>query len=309
MSRARQTTVLAMGLSLMGIAAAETPGANTRTVLSSSAQQVEGREVTTYLATVESSDGQRPGGVVTLLDGDRPVASAAVNAQGKAELRQDSLSSGEHTLYAVYGGDSLRAGSKSEGLAVHSDASSEPDFTFAISPNSMTLKAGTSGTTTATITPLNGFTGFLSLSCSGLPIDEITCTFTPANVQVSSSASVTADLGVVTLASGGKASPSVISRVQGSKSPLMLAILLPGVVGLGLIGRKRKALGGGLLLVIVGLATVAGTSSCAARYRYLNHGPHDDGTPTGNYTLTVTAQTSNGVTATEHSTTLAVTVD
>jgi hypothetical protein len=52
-----------------------------------------------------------------------------------------------------------------------------------------------------------------------------------------------------------------------------------------------------------------GATACNARYDYYNHGPPiPPPTPAGTYTVTVTAQSSNGVTAITNSTTLALTV-
>jgi hypothetical protein len=95
----------------------------------------------------------------------------------------------------------------------------------------------------------------------------------------------------------------------GSRSPLVLAVLLPGIVGLGFLGRKRKLFGGATLLLMIGAVTLLGASACSARYRYLNHGPTFGGTAVGTYTIQVIAQTSNGVTASEHTQTLTLTVD
>ena len=64
------------------------------------------------------------------------------------------------------------------------------------------------------------------------------------------------------------------------------------------------------LLALVGVVGMLGTTACAARYNYFHHPPtYNGGTPLGSYTITVTAQTSNGVTATEHSVPLALTVN
>jgi hypothetical protein len=52
-----------------------------------------------------------------------------------------------------------------------------------------------------------------------------------------------------------------------------------------------------------------GTTACNPRYYYLNHGPiPNPPTPSGSYTVNVTAQSTNGITAITHSTTLALTV-
>jgi len=52
-----------------------------------------------------------------------------------------------------------------------------------------------------------------------------------------------------------------------------------------------------------------GTTACNSRYDYYNHGPPaNPATPAGTYTVYVTAQSSNGVTAITNSTTMALTV-
>ena len=303
---------LACTAGFAGLAAAEQNGQTTsHTSLSVVSGLVGNHTAAIFTATVKGANGAPATGVVTLVDeatGDRPIASAALDATGTASLPQDSLPKGDYQISAIYSGDSLRAESKSEFKNIHIETTAAtPDFSVAIAPTALTMAAGGSGTTKMTITPLNGFTGFLSLSCSGLPVDEISCTFTPINLQIIDTSAVTADLGVVTLAPGGKSAANHLN--DGNKgSPPMLAILLPGIAALGFIGRKRKLFGRIALLALVGVLTIATTTACAARYKYLNHGPIVGGTPPGNYTITVTAQTSNGVTATEHSTTLAVTV-
>jgi subtilase family serine protease len=45
----------------------------------------------------------------------------------------------------------------------------QPGFTLSASPDSLTLLQGASGSTTLTITPVNGFSGSVNLSASGLP--------------------------------------------------------------------------------------------------------------------------------------------
>ena len=52
-----------------------------------------------------------------------------------------------------------------------------------------------------------------------------------------------------------------------------------------------------------------GTTACNPRYNYEHHGPPlNPATPSGTYTIMVTAQSSNGVDAITNSTTLALTV-
>lgn len=300
----------------------------TRTTLQTASQQIGGHAVTTYSATVLGEDGSPATGIVTLVDHGRNLASAALDTNGKAAIRYDSLPGGDHFLEAIYSGDAAHAVSQSDSVKVHSDAvTGAPDFTIAINPTSLgTLTAGQSGAVTATITSVNQFTGFLSLSCAGAPIATgsstdngmpagVTCTFTPANLQVTSAIAdstnptVASSLTVQTTAPAGKSAENRAPLgLRDAGSPKLLAVLLPGAVGLGFLARKRKLVGRAVLLLILGTITLLGTSSCAARYKYLHHGPDVGGTAAGSYTLTVWAQTSNGVTASEHFTTLAFTV-
>jgi hypothetical protein len=49
------------------------------------------------------------------------------------------------------------------------NAPAQPDFSLSASPASLTVKQGTSGSSTITVTPSNGFTGSVTLSTSALP--------------------------------------------------------------------------------------------------------------------------------------------
>jgi hypothetical protein len=72
-----------------------------------------------------------------------------------------------------------------------------PDFTISLNPESLTVQQGSSGTTTLTITPQNGFTGTVSLSLvdgSGSPVPGIT--LSPTSVSVAGSGPVTQTLTV-----------------------------------------------------------------------------------------------------------------
>ena len=83
---------------------------------------------------------------------------------------------------------------------------SGPNFSISASPNTMTLRQGTSGTSTITVTPENGFAGTVSLSISGLP-NGVTASFNPASTAGTSAltliSSPTAAIGTFTLAVTG----------------------------------------------------------------------------------------------------------
>jgi hypothetical protein len=326
---------LAAGIAVVLAAAsviAQPAGITTHTTLETQSQQRNGRAITTYSATVLGEDGSPATGVVQLQERGRSLASAALDAEGKADIQIGEWTPGPHSLQVIYGGDASHAASQSDIVAVHANAATSAAPSFALSINPAALPAsgqklvpGNSGNVTATITSVNGFTGFVSLSCAGAPVSPgsytdnampvgVSCTFTPTNLQItsaiakSSNPTVTSFLTVQTTAPAGQSARNNQGRRDAS-APLALAVLLPGILGLGLLGRKRKLLGRLALVLMVGAVGVLGTSACNARYRYLNHPPTaNEGTPVGAYTLTVWAQTSDGVTASQQPVSLALTV-
>ena len=56
-----------------------------------------------------------------------------------------------------------------------------PDFTISVSPTSLTVRRGSSGSYTVTIGAVNGFTGTVNLSVSGLG-SRVTASFNPASI-------------------------------------------------------------------------------------------------------------------------------
>ena len=100
--------------------------------------------------------------------------------------------------------------------------------------------------------------------------------------------------------------------VAGGNGKVALAVILPGslaLIGLAFGARRRRWLSRLSLVALVGLVTMLGATACNPLYGYKNHGPTQNlPTPAGNYTVKINAQTTNGVTATTHNTTFALTV-
>jgi fibronectin type 3 domain-containing protein len=67
-----------------------------------------------------------------------------------------------------------------------------PDFNLSANPGSLTVNGGSSGTSTITVTPLNGLNGVYTLSASGLP-SGVTATFSPNPTVGTSVMTLTAD--------------------------------------------------------------------------------------------------------------------
>lgn len=247
------------------------------------------------------------------------LGSAALSAKGAASPSV-SLVTGDHVLTANYAGNSTYGSSSSATLAVSVTAECDfmpgiSNFTPATTPVN-TLTAGESGTATVSILPLSSYTSaltapvFVTLSCSNVP-DTVTCTFTPENVEIqpNQTTAVTSSLVIQTSAASTSSSLSPANR---RSTPIAWAFLLPGALGLGGLAwgaRRRRWLSRLSLMTLLGLVTLMGTTACNPLYGYKNHAPATSpATPAGAYNLTITAQSSTGVTATTLSTAFALTV-
>jgi hypothetical protein len=72
-----------------------------------------------------------------------------------------------------------------------------PDFSLSANPTSLTITQGTSGTSTITVTPLNGFTGNVTLSAAGMP-SGVTAGFSPNPTNTTSTLTLTASATAAT---------------------------------------------------------------------------------------------------------------
>jgi hypothetical protein len=264
--------------------------------------------------SVTGDDRLPAAGAVSIRDNGRVLAGVALDKQGKAAVAL-TLPEGDHSLQAAYEGDDAHRGSVSDSARAEASGTGVPDFGISVAPATLSLTAGASGTVTASITPENSGSltspMFVTLSCSGLP-DQSSCVFTPENIEIlpNQTTVVTSSMVVMTQQQEG-----LLSRPQPGQprsNGVALAILLPGALGLGGLAfavRRNTWLTRLSLLALVALVASLGTTACNARYNYYNHGPPPNpATPSGTYTIDVTAQSTNGVTATTNFTTLALTV-
>lgn len=284
----------------------------TQTTLSAETRDLNGR--TQAALSIHVAGGQQPAsGTVVIKDGARQLAGVALDPQGNAALTLDLLPGG-HTLRAVFPGDADNQASASAVSEVQAQTSSTPDFGISLNPASISLTPGQSGTVVASVSPINASAlaapMFVTLSCSGAP-DQSSCTFTPENVEIqpNATAAVTSNLVITTAAGTGSAS---LVQPRGRNTPVSWAIMLPGALafgGLAFAVRRRRWLSRLALMGLVAFVMTLGVTGCAPRYNYFNHGPpHNLPTPSGTYSLLISAQSSNGVTATTHSTKFALTV-
>jgi Bacterial Ig-like domain (group 3) len=282
-------------LGMISGAAAENPAA-TRTTLTVSTDSSGPRTRAALTAHIEADSAGMPSGVVNFRSGETDLGSAVVDSEGNASLQTDILPAGRHEIVAVYQGQSRFLGSTSRPELMQANVSTVAGFTVAASPTSLSTNVGSFVNTVITVTPNNGFNGYIALSCSGLPVNT-TCTFTPTNVPASCTTSAS---GAEACTAGSSVmqiqtqSPSPrVSRGQEETGLSRYAFALPmlfGLAGFGALGRRRK-----FILGMLAFAAALGMTGCAQRYNYLNHGPPGNpGTPAGTYTITVQASSSSG---------------
>jgi hypothetical protein len=247
------------------------------------------------------------------------LGSTTLSSKGVASPSV-SLLTGDHVLTANFVGSSAYGSSSSAALAV--SVTAECDFMPAISnitpatTPANTLTAGESGTAKVSILTLSSYTAaltepvFITISCSNVP-DTVTCTPTPENVSIQPGQD-TAVISSMLIQTSAASTSSSLSPANRRSTPIAWAFLLPGALGLGGLAwgaRRRRWLSQLSLMALLGLVTLMGTTACNPLYGYKNHAPATStATPAGAYNLTITAQSSTGVTATTLSTAFALTV-
>jgi hypothetical protein len=323
---------LVIALAVPALASVSTTTALTAGTLSGCVQPIT--------VTVAASGTPVTSGNVVILDqfGGNSVqlATVALGSSGTASPLV-ALAAGSHSLTANFTGTAGYNASTST-PAVLVSVATECEFTVGVSSfnpsssaaNTLTLTAGQAGSFTITVAPSVEYTStltapmFVTLSCSGLP-DGAACSATPENLEILSTTPETCPSGspasscpptstmVIQTYAASTASATPPTTPGNRSNRIAWAFLLPGVLGLGglAFGARRRAWLSRLSLVaLVGLVTLLGTTACNPRYYYLNHGPPTNpATPAGTYNVTVTGQSSNGVTPITHSTTFVLVVN
>lgn len=233
-----------------------------------------------------------PTGMVSLLDGGTQISQQPLGASGTAVFDLPSLSTGVHTLTFSYPGDANFVAATSPPLS-----QSVTDFQMAITPGILTVTAGSTATYTLNVTPEAGFSGVLTLSCSGLP-NLATCNAPSVNV---SAAPATATITVSTTA----AKSGIAARAG---FPGLSCAMLACLAAWCFSRRKLSAVSAVAPLALFGL--VLGLTGCGSSSKPAVPAPPVTpvtpvvpGTSAGTSTITITATvTQNGTTLTHTAT-------
>ena len=309
-----------------GIGGTTSPGSTTQTMLQTTSTNLCGVSANLALiATVASSTAGTPTGTVQFFVDNALVAGSSTPLAGGTAaytLNTAALASGGHNISAVYSGDSTYVGSKGTLLAPDNTLASvdvvsatKPDFSITPCTGAVKVNPGaTSPSVAFTVTPVNGFTGSVTMTASNDSAMIATTSFTVSPVSITSAAGVSTGFVVVAsqpASSGAARSARNASsgRDPGGKAPWYMAGSSATLACLFLVTLPRRRRWGALLAAVLSVAALA-VSGCSNSSTTGNTGGGTT-TPTvtlanaGTYTFTITGIASGGLV---HSTQVTVTV-
>jgi hypothetical protein len=260
------------------------------TTLATSAAAINQGAPVTFTATVASTAGTPTGGV-QFLNGTTALGTSVL-AGGVATYTTSALPAGSLTIAAVYSGDPNFAGSQ----ATVAETVTAPAFTVTADPTSLSLQAGQTGKIQITLTPTGGYSGALTLACTGLP-SLASCAFSPATLTADGSNSP--QTSTLTLTTTGPATGTVSSLGPDSGpgpsnfTPARIFLgWMPGAFAALLLLWRRKQLSGAaraalwMLLLAIGLS---GVIACGGGSMHTTQT-----TPPGSSTVTISAGAAGG---------------
>jgi hypothetical protein len=261
--------------------------------LSSGTNPVFAQNPITLTATVGFGSGSGvagPTGTVTFQDGGVALTSCTNVALGAynsttrvatATCTISTLATASHSITAAYGGDGNFLSGTSSALT-----EAVVDFTINAQNTSLTVMPGSAAQYTFIVSPLSPSTIFpsaITFSVSGLPAGA-TYSFTPPSVGPCTSGTCTATvtLNIQTEQIASAAQPGAGSHLASRLAPFSLALLLLPFAGwMRKVGKRFSRMLPILLLLITGMAAVAGLSGWGSTIGFFGQAQHS-------YTVTVT---------------------
>jgi len=157
------------------------------------------------------------------------------------------------------GPDNSYGDGRLDALAAYQWLSTTPDFTSSVSPSSASTAPGGAVSYTVSVSPVNGFTGDVSLTLSGLPAGQANWSFSPS---VIAGGSGSAQLTVSTAASIAAGTyPLTITATSGATvhtAAAALAVTAPPDFTLSAAPASRSVVAGAGATYTVGVASLNG---------------------------------------------------
>src|SRR5579859_703536 len=193
-SNAANNCVLPPATATPNFSLSATPGSLSVTQGSSASSTITVTPSNGFTGSVSLSASGLPAGVSASFGTNPTTSSSAVTFTASS-----TASTGTKTVTITGTSGSL---THTTTISLTVNATATPDFSLSASPASLTVKQGSSGSSTITVTPSNGFTGSVTLSNSALP-SGVTASFgtnpTTSSSVLTFTASSTATTGTSTI--------------------------------------------------------------------------------------------------------------
>ena len=235
-----------------------------------------GQTVTLTATILAATSGVPPNGVVTFLDGGTAIGTGTLSAAGVATFSTSMLAVGTHSLTATYPGAVSLGGSTSPAVSETILAST---FSLALTPSSLTLRPGQTGTVTVQLASAGGYAGTLTLNSGSLPT-YVMGAFNPGSVTLQSNDTATSTFTLSTQVAQAQIQALRPGRDVMLAGGLLTCLLAP----LGFLRRRRIS-----LVLLFGLATTLLTTNGCTNLGYAIHT-----VAPGTYTIPVTATDAKG---------------
>jgi hypothetical protein len=258
-------------------------------VLTSSANPQTVTKAVTFSATVTTAvGGPVSGGAVTFANGASFLATVLVT-NSRASFTTKNLPVGNDSITAVYqagpspgpaDGSATLVETINPATPVVVGGGNDEDFTLSVKPGQAQVKAGSTVSAQIALVPVNGLTGVVNISCTGVPQGSA-CAIKPNGATFDGKNPIRATLVVTT--SGPGAPPRRPYPPRGRKGGMAWLPLLPIAFGCVVVPTfKRKK--GSLVAVTLLTALLAGCSGSTFQTV-----PLSSNTPPGNYKIIIQA--------------------
>jgi hypothetical protein len=216
-------------------------------------------------------------------------ALADVNGDGAVDVVAAAFDAGQVTVLLNQKGSGVQTG-----------------FTIGTDASTATVTAGSPATYNLAVTGINGYTGTVTFTCSGLPAHS-SCSFSPASI-VASAVSQSSALTITTTAARASLTPPALPNSKPAAPTFWASLGGLGIFGLALAAdskernRRQKAIVLEMLFLAITFTLIGCGGSTSSSVP-----SGSTGTPAGTYTVVVTG-TGTGSSAPTQSVNLMLTV-
>lgn len=190
-----------------------------------------------------ASSGPVPKGTITFSADSNTLATVPLDGAGIATY-VPQLPPATYSIVASYSGDSYHAPSVSSAVSIIGTFLS---FVVTVSPDSLNVLDGHTGTLDVSLTPATGFSDTIVMGCLGLPANSV-CHFSSETVPLQDPKSAKLQLQIYTeLLGNGSSTANSVGSTLGA------AFTIPGGL-LALLIWRRRLRARGLLIVLIALA-------------------------------------------------------